>query len=114
MKMTEQLSSSTAYENIRSVIEATHSLTLFYNVLSDAAGEAVLDLLRTLIDEQYNTAAIARAYSRVFRELALAVSKQPDLGLADAWQAHLVTRIQPFAVMDWKSYSRRIGPVPSA
>lgn len=91
--MTEQLSSSTAYENIKSAIEATHSLTLFHNVLNDAAGEAILNLLRILIDEQYNTAAIARAYSRAFRELAVAISKQPDLGLTDAWQAHLVARI---------------------
>ena len=93
MKMKEQFSISTAYEAIKKVIDATNSLTLFHNVLNDAAGEAVLNLLRTLIDEQYNAVAIARAYSRAFRELALAVGKQPDLGLADAWQAYLVARI---------------------
>jgi len=93
MKKTEQLSTIMAYETIRRAIEATNSLTLFHNVLNNAASEAVLNLLRTLIDEQYHAAAIARAYSRAFRELAATVSRQPDAGLADAWQAHLVTRI---------------------
>ncbi len=82
-----------AQEIVRTALQTTYGLTLLNSVLSDNAGQAVLDLLRTLTAAEPEPVAIAAAYTRAFRELARTTYEETTPALADAWQAYLVARL---------------------
>ncbi|HLZ60850.1 MAG TPA: ATP-binding protein [Ktedonosporobacter sp.] len=101
--------SNTSKEVILAALEATHGITLLHNVLNDAAGHSVLTLLRALVNPQAAAAEIARAYSQAFNALAAAANEEIWVaGLADAWQAHLITRILD-DTNQWSTQAERAG-----
>jgi predicted AAA+ superfamily ATPase len=89
----EQFSFVAARTAVERALEGTYGLALFQHVLDDAAGRAFLHLLRMLTAEEQNAEEIAQAYSRAFRELAVAVSGESLADLPDAWQAYLIARM---------------------
>lgn len=79
---------------IQTALEAVYGITLLRGVLDDEAGRAMLTLLRELSEPEPEGAAIAAAYGSTFKALASSANEGEMVsGIADAWQAYLVTRI---------------------
>ena len=87
-------STETTHDALHVALEATHTLSIFCNVLESPTGQAVLTLFRALVASEPDTLAIARAYSHAFTVLAHAASDEafPSF-IPDAWQAYLISAI---------------------
>src|SRR5579883_704054 len=95
---------------IRGALHAVHGVTLLREVTRDRVGEAFLQLLRELAEEQPDAASVASAYSNTFGELALLANEGTAVGLSDAWQASLVVRL----IADRNPWSAQVERVGSA
>src|SRR5215469_7680339 len=94
--------------HIQHVLHAVHGLTLLRKVLQHRAGQAVLDLLRTLALPDPEPVEVAASYSHAFCALAEAANDDATPPLGDAWQAYLAGRLLDDC-NPWSEQVERVG-----
>lgn len=77
-------------EQIKTALHSVYGLVLLRDLLSQDAGQAVLQLLKTLTLPQPDPIKTVEVYSEAFYQLARAMDEGPGSSLTDAWQAYLV------------------------
>ncbi len=97
-----------ALDNVITAVHAVHGLTLLRDLLTSAAGQAVLHLLEGLTVSTPDPVTVAKAYSEAFQQLALATQIDATPELSDAWQAHLAARLIDAGNL-WSSQVEHIG-----
>jgi predicted AAA+ superfamily ATPase len=83
----------TTPQSIVTALQASHGITLLQSVLTDTAGQAVLELLHVLAAPHSHAEEAAISYSNAFRELALSADREGLSVLPDAWQDYLLTHL---------------------
>jgi predicted AAA+ superfamily ATPase len=87
------VSVESSIEEVRTVLQALHGLTILRGVLQDDAAQTMLHFLTALSASEPDPEQVARLYSQTFVALAEAVNRDEVLSLEDAWQAYLVARL---------------------
>ena len=100
--------SNGALDNVITAVHAVHGLTVLRDLLTSAAGQAVLHLLETLTASTLDPVTLANAYSAAFQQLAIAAQDDVTPELSDAWQAHLTARLIDAGNL-WSSQVERVG-----
>jgi predicted AAA+ superfamily ATPase len=87
------VSAVSGIEEVRTILQALHGLTILRGVLQDDAAQTMLHFLTALSVSDPDPEQVARLYSQTFVALAEAVNRDEALPLEDAWQAYLVARL---------------------
>jgi len=87
------VSAVSGIEEIRTVLQAMHGLTILRGIVQDDPAQTMLRFLTALSASDPDPELVARLYSQTFVSLAEAVNQDEALPLEDGWQAYLAARL---------------------